>query len=524
MAALDLQYFILRRKSIQLYRAFLREIKGTSLQVYDVELINNVTLAVLPKSERADFQQWVRHDFERHRHETDKEKIKLLHSEVLNRKLPALPLRHHRDISGPGSQQQEQHTPPPPLPPIGEENWAADLLTYTAAVVLIVGTGAWVKNSFNKDGTSKALTDKSAEFSGYEEWAREDVAFTKPSALWAMIRNLFLYPSSVRTPLRKALYHHYYSNADDSGALSEQNYLAAYSAALVALPEHSDEVVGIALQIASFYEDCSERRRPQSMQWYKRALKSLLTHARAQPMDWSSKVGLQRLRQVSHIAARLAELSEKEAPVNEFPQEAEQWYTYAFKTLALPEAKLNAHFDSLLAGTANADQDGQEVALAALPESKRVLLQPLLDNMTAFYRRYHADALVLPLSLQLLSVLPSDERDPLCRRGQVMNNMAEAFVSLWYQRGRKESALLEEASKWLDKAKVAREHNVSRSPECAECDVAIVNNQGRIHELHGDFVKAAEMYRRAVNMARAGGFLDSRREAQANVERMQDKI
>ncbi|KAI9220599.1 hypothetical protein BC828DRAFT_112983 [Blastocladiella britannica] len=165
-------------------------------------------------------------------------------------------------------------------------------------------------------------------------------------------------------------------------------------------------------------------------------------------------------------------------------------------------------------------------------------------------RRQPQPAYAAALRRVELALMPgSDARDVACRRALVMNNLADDLVAEWYVRVQQATAdslsskhknsggsgsvavaeamkdaatspLLREAAFWLARSQAAAADKTV--PECALCHAVALNNAGRVAELAGDREEAMRAFKQAVTAARKNGLVDVRREAQANLGRLEE--
>ncbi|ORZ31277.1 hypothetical protein BCR44DRAFT_1502886 [Catenaria anguillulae PL171] len=466
-------------------------------------------------------------------------------------------------IHSQGQQQQQQEQAY-----VSEDNpWSIPIYLLSAA--LISGSIYYVKHqsSVKLDPTQPqpaATTglDVFGVSSDHDDTAAREsklfnLAALSSSTLWARIQNLFIYPSSIRSPLRSALVYHV---VVPDPAKAEASYLTAWDAAraLGAL----DLEAGIALQLARFYAD--QDAPVPALRWYHLGLERLLgwyadkeerNNHRKRAVEWATPDGQAKLERVAGVLAYMArakayaaanpDSAKRVAPgatEENLPKvSVDAYYSMALATMLLAtrlssvpdETRARKAVDAHLGALLRMQVPQVTVAAPATSSSDSAAHQgtdqlvSLLEDMAAYYSQRNAREYAATLRRALLGYMPgSDARDVYCRRATVMNNLAEDLAAAAQDQPatdvQRRDELLAGARQWLIRARDATEGKAA--PECTECRAIALNNLGQVAEMRGDRERAVKYLKKAVAEARKAGMVDVRREAMGNLERVEDDI
>jgi hypothetical protein len=410
---------------------------------------------------------------------------------------------------------------------------------------------------------SESAYDESSQDHDLDQDREQTVLERQFNTFWHRIRNLWYYPATIRKHLRTAVFYHLYSNDIQSNSHAEAAYLLAWKAAEDDPKTSLDLKAGLALQIGRFYSDVghwklsakwyAENGLPLLIAWYTGGID---VGRKSSIRNWDTAVGQERLERLAAILIELAENSSKckhgDSPRDWAPLTPDRYYSQALTTLLInrkSETLVQAHLARILRGeSSNLTPPSSTAPSQSTPRPAALLA--LLERMAGYYKDLRAPQYVALLRNMQLQHLPpenpdgaADSRDRICRRATVMNNLADAIVEMTYSKDQEGSVskvtqqarslhLLKQAEEWLLRALPAAD--ASRSHECGECRTAILNNLGRVCEEQSRLPQESEersvqkmaiqYYQEALNLARARGDVDARREAQINLSRFEGVI
>ncbi|KAI9743940.1 MAG: hypothetical protein M1818_002674 [Claussenomyces sp. TS43310] len=321
-----------------------------------------------------------------------------------------------------------------------------------------------------------------------------------------IIGSFHKFPEPVAKPLRRALY---YTNI----SLSPRDAVKHYKEALriadeVGMDPFSDEILGVKIQLAALME---------KIQQYQKAI-DVLEIVRRDCLKWVDELGSQPdnagkrtrvLGKTVGISVKLGELYANEHVLEK--EAAEERLVWAVSTVLKEQARRQ------IEGVKSDEGDWMS------PEE----IGGAMEALAHHYEEKDQHYLAAPLFLQAINLSsPSN-----CHTAILMNNLS---ISLAQQNppsspsstggpaSPSRAALVSNARDWATKALAltARIQPPQRSDECDVACATATHNLGEFAEMAGNVAEARRRYDEARGLAKAIGFTEGLRQADAALRRL----